>query len=335
MRFHKLILMLLAMSLAATACVSKKKYGEMEALKNKMQDMADARNKSLNALKGDLAELQLKLNECEDARNRLSTDTTRLQNANRKLREDFKDLKESKENLSNNYQKLKNQSTEKLRALIDQMDSLQRDLNVRERRMADMANTLKEREDQAAQLEGILKEREARLTEVEGMLRQRDSLMGAIQKRVTDALLGFKDQGLTVDVVDGKVYVSLSNKLLFATGSTKIDVNGQKALGELAKVLKEQKDLTIMVEGHTDNMPVTNLGDIKDNWDLSVMRSTEVVRILVNNGMEPTRIIPAGHGQFIPKVEGSTPEARASNRRTEIVISPKLDELYRMINTQR
>lgn len=320
-RFHQLILTLLVLSLAATACVSKKKYGEMEALKNKMQDMADSRNRSINDLKGSLAEMQLKLNECEDARDRLSNDTTRLQASNRKLRQDIGDLKESKDNLNNSYQKLKSQSTEKLRAMVDQMDSLQRDLNVRERRMAEM--------------EGILQEREARLKEVEGMLRQRDSLMGAIQRRVTDALLGFKDQGLTVEVVDGKVYVSLSNKLLFATGSTKIDANGQKALGELAKVLKEQKDVTIMVEGHTDNMPVSNLGDIKDNWDLSVMRSTEVVRILVANGMEPTRIIPAGHGQFIPKVDGSTPEARASNRRTEIVISPKLDELYRMINAQR
>jgi chemotaxis protein MotB len=321
MRFPKMIVWLLALSLAATACVSKKKYGEMEALKNKMQDMADSRNKSLNQLKTDMADMQARLNDCEEARLKLQNDTTRLNNSNRKIREDLSDLRSTTEQLSNNYQKLKNQSTEKMRELVDQMESMQLDLNEREKRIQEV--------------EGMLKERENRLAEVEGMLRERDSLMNAIQKRVTDALLGFKDQGLTVEVIDGKVYVSLSNKLLFATGSTKIDANGQKALAGLANVLKEQKDLTIMVEGHTDNMPVSNLGDIKDNWDLSVMRSTEVVRILVNNGVEPTRIIPAGHGEFIPKVQGNTTEARASNRRTEIVISPKLDELYQLINQER
>jgi chemotaxis protein MotB len=321
MRFPKLIVLMLALSLATTACVSKKKYGEMEALKNKMQDMADSRNKSLNQLKTDVADLQMKLNECEEDRTKLANDTTRLGSGYRKMRDDIGDLRERNEQISSNYQKLKAQGNEKMRGLVDQMEGLQRDLNERDKKISFM--------------EGVLNERESRLADVENRLKQRDSLMNAIQKRVTDALLGFKDQGLTVEVIDGKVYVSLSNKLLFATGSTKIDANGQKALAGLANALKAQEDVTIMVEGHTDNMPVSNLGDIKDNWDLSVMRSTEVVRILVQNGMEPTRIIPAGHGQFVPKVEGSTPEARASNRRTEIVISPKLDELYQLINQER
>ncbi|HEX2899123.1 MAG TPA: OmpA family protein [Bacteroidia bacterium] len=321
MRFPKLIICLLTLSLATSACVSKKKYGEMEALKNKMQDMADSRNKSLNQLKSDVADLQMKLNQCEEERTQLANDTTRLGGGYRKMREDIGDMRAKNEQLSTNYQKLKAQGTEKMRDLVDQMEGLQRDLNERDKKIAFM--------------EGVLNERESRLADVENKLHQRDSLMNAIQKRVTDALLGFQDQGLTVEVIDGKVYVSLSNKLLFATGSTKIDANGQKALAGLANALKEQKDVTIMVEGHTDNMPVSNLGDIKDNWDLSVMRSTEVVRILVLNGMEPTRILPAGRGQYVPKVEGTTPEARANNRRTEIVISPKLDELYQLINQQR
>lgn len=316
-----MIVCLLALAIVASACVSKKKYGEMEALKNRMQDVADTRNKDMNQLKGEIASLQVKAYECDQARNKLANDTTRLANNNRKLRTDLGELKSNNEQLSSNYQKLKAQSTEKMRDLVDQLEILERDLNSREKRINEV--------------EGMLKEREGRLADVESKLHQRDSLMNSIQKRVADALLGFKDQGLTVDIIDGKVYVSLSNKLLFATGSTKIDANGQKALAGLANVLKEQKDLTIMVEGHTDNMPVSNLGDIKDNWDLSVMRSTEVVRILVANGMESTRIVPAGHGQFVPKVEGSTPEARASNRRTEIVISPKLDELYQLINQQK
>jgi chemotaxis protein MotB len=320
MRFHRMIVLLLAVTLAATACVSKKKYGEMEALKDRMQDMADSRTESLNQINAEMADLRAKFNDCEETRIRLCSDTARLAEGNRKLRRDFDELKSDNQQLKNSYQMLKSQNSEKMRDLVDQMETLQRDLNAREKEITF--------------IEASLKERGARLSEVENNLLQRDSLMNAIQKSVADALLGFKDQGLSVEVIDGKVYVSLSNKLLFATGSTKIDANGQKALAELANVLKRQKDISILVEGHTDNMPVSNLGDIKDNWDLSVMRSTEVVRILVANGMEPTRTIPAGHGQFVPKVEGNTPEARAANRRTEIVIYPKLDELYKIIDQQ-
>jgi chemotaxis protein MotB len=305
--FPKTIVVVLVLALSLTACVSKKKYKEMENLKSKVQGLLDSRNDELTKLKADVAALQTKVDNCEEARLRLGNDTTRLASTNRKLRSDLTELKSNCEQLNDNYQQMKTKSTEKMRELVDQLELLQRDLNLREKR----------------------------LNEVEKALHERDSVMVLIQKRVSDALLGFKDQGLTVEIKDGKVYVSLSNKLLFASGSTKIDANGQQALIGLAKVLKEQPDLTIMVEGHTDDQMVSNLGAIKDNWDLSVMRSTEVVRLLVTNGVEPKRIIPAGHGEFIPKVPGSTAEARAANRRTEIVLSPKLDELYQLIEKQR
>jgi chemotaxis protein MotB len=303
----KTIVLALVVALLASGCVSKKKYREMESLKNRVQEMLDKRGDELTKLRTDVASLSAKLSDCDEARIRLANDTTRLASANRKMRSEYGDMKTSCDQLNANYQKLKAQSSEKMRDMVDQLELLQRNLNQREKRLA----------------------------EVEGMLHQRDSIMTLLQKRVSDALLGFKDDGLTVEIKDGKVYVSLSNKLLFASGSTKIDANGQKALQGLANVLKGQKDLTIMVEGHTDDQMVSNLGSIKDNWDLSVMRSTEVVRVLVASGVEPIRIIPAGHGEFVPKVNGSTPEARAANRRTEIVISPKLDELYQLINEQR
>jgi chemotaxis protein MotB len=208
-----------------------------------------------------------------------------------------------------------------MKDLVAQLEAMQGDLAARETRIKEV--------------EGMLAAREARLAEVEAALRARDEVMLALQKRLEDALLGFKKDGLTVEVINGKVYVSLSNKLLFASGSTQIDKNGQRALAELAAVLKDQADLTILVEGHTDDVKVTNLGQIKDNWDLSVMRSTEVVRLLVQNGVQPDRVIPGGRGEFLPKTPGSTPEARANNRRTEIVLSPKLDELYQLINKNR
>lgn len=307
MNFSRIIVLALAMSLVMTSCVSKKKYSQMENLKTNLQGIVDSRDKDIDALKGEVDDLKKRVSDCEDDRNKLINDTIRLAASNRKTRKDMSELSDNYERVSNNYKQLKAKSSEKLRELLDQLETAQSDLDQREKRLA----------------------------EVENMLHQRDSVMNLLQKRVTDALLGFKDDGLTVEVKDGKVFVSLSNKLLFASGSTKIDANGQKALAGLANVLKDQNDLTIQVEGHTDDVPVSNLGAIKDNWDLSVMRSTEVVRLLVNNGVAPTRIVPAGHGEFIPKVAGTTTEARASNRRTEIVISPKLDELYDLINQQR
>lgn len=304
------IVLSLVLLLAITSCVPKKKYTQMANLKNSMQDMLDRRNKELEEMKEEMAKLQAKQNDCEEARANLEKDTTALAAQLRKSENSMADLSSNCERLNTNYQQLKAKSTEKMRELVDQLEQLQNDLAQREARLAEVAG---------------------RLTDVEARLRQRDSVMNALQSRLADALLGFKKDGLTVEIKNGKVYVSLSNKLLFASGSTKIDKNGQKALADVAAILREQKDITIMVEGHTDDVPVSNLGQIKDNWDLSVMRSTEVVRLLVENGVPPVTLVPSGRGQTSPKAEGSTTEARASNRRTEIIISPKLDELYELV----
>ncbi len=177
-----------------------------------------------------------------------------------------------------------------------------------------------------------LKKREARLTEVEEILRKRDEATQALKDKLQKALLGFQQSGLSVDIRNGKVYVSLTDKLLFDTGSIIIDDKGQQALKELAKVLKTQPEINISVEGHTDNQRVNNLGQIKDNWDLSVLRATSVVRYLTDiEKIENTRITATGKGEFQPLAEGNTPEVRSRNRRIEIVLSPKLDELYQLI----
>ena len=177
-----------------------------------------------------------------------------------------------------------------------------------------------------------LKKREARLTEVEDILRKRDEATNALKEKLQKALLGFQQSGLSVDIRNGKVYVSLTDKLLFDTGSIIIDDKGQQALKELAKVLKTQPEINISVEGHTDNQRVNNLGQIKDNWDLSVLRATSVVRYLTDvEKLENGRITATGKGEFQPIAEGNSPEVRSRNRRIEIVLSPKLDELYQLI----
>lgn len=177
-----------------------------------------------------------------------------------------------------------------------------------------------------------LKKREARLKEVEEILRKRDEATNALKDKLQKALLGFTQNGLTVEVKNGKVYVSLTDKLLFSTGSIVIDDKGKQALQELAKVLNTQSEINIAVEGHTDNQKVGNLGQIKDNWDLSVLRATSVVRYLKElQAISPERLTATGKGEFQPIELGNTAEARSKNRRIEIVLSPKLDELYNLI----
>ncbi len=182
-------------------------------------------------------------------------------------------------------------------------------------------------------LSADLKKREQRLKEVEDILRKRDEASNALKNKLQQALLGFVDKGLTVEMRDGKVYVSLTDKLLFATGSIVIDERGKQALQELAKILNTQPEINIAVEGHTDNQRVGNLGQIKDNWDLSVLRATSVVRFLTQEqSVSPERLTATGKGEFQPIEKANTVEARSKNRRIEIVLSPKLDELYNLIN---
>lgn len=177
-----------------------------------------------------------------------------------------------------------------------------------------------------------LKKREQRLKEVEEILRKRDEATNQLKAKLQQALLGFTKNGLTVEIRNGKVYVSLTDKLLFPSGSIIIDEKGKQALTQLAAVLKQQPEINIAVEGHTDSQKITNLGQIKDNWDLSVLRSTSVVRFLTEEQkIESVRMTATGKGEFQPLGSNATADSRSKNRRIEIVLSPKLDELYDLI----
>ncbi len=183
-----------------------------------------------------------------------------------------------------------------------------------------------------SKLSADLKKREQRLKEVEEVLRKRDEASNQLKEKLQQALLGFTKNGLTVEMKNGKVYVSLTDKLLFPSGSIVIDEKGKQALAQLAKVLTSQPEIIIAVEGHTDSQKINNLGQIKDNWDLSVLRSTSVVRYLTEVEKVPgVRMTATGKGEFQPLGANTTAEGRSRNRRIEIVLSPKLDELYDLI----
>jgi chemotaxis protein MotB len=213
------------------------------------------------------------------------------------------------------------------------------DLRAKLQSLNDNYNTLNNNynnsSSQVTKLSADLEAREKRLKEVEDILHKQSEATNALKEKLQQALLGFQNSGLTVDVRNGKVYVSLADKLLFPSGSITIDEKGKQALTQLAAVINKEPEINIAVEGHTDDKKVINLGQIKDNWDLSVLRATSVVRYLTENEkVDPQRLTATGKSQFQPVDPANNDAARAKNRRIEIVLSPKLDELYNLITNK-
>ena len=238
-----------------------------------------------------------------------------------------------------NVQKQKNNTFEKdvdeLRKQLDVLNSgSSAEIEKLLKELQETRGDLNIREDKLREAEKELEERNAKLIELQNVLAQKDQAVKELKKKVMDALVGFNNNGLTVHEKNGKVYVSLEEKLLFKTGQWDVDPKGQEAIRQLSKVLAQNPDINIMVEGHTDNVPMHGSGAVKDNWDLSVMRATAVTKILTQNKeIEPDRIIAAGRSEYVPLTSNETASGKQMNRRTEIILTPKLDELLKIIET--
>jgi len=177
-----------------------------------------------------------------------------------------------------------------------------------------------------------LAERERTINDLKAIIQKQNDMVNGLLSQVTDALIGFSSDELTVQMRDGKVYVAMSDKLLFKPGSADVDKRGKEALAVLAGVLTKQPDIDIYIEGHTDSNPIKT-ARFTDNWDLSVLRSTSVVRILTTEyKVNPMQIIPSGRSQYFPVADNTISDGRSKNRRTEIILSPKLDKLFEMLN---
>lgn len=301
----KLLIVVVLTTCGLTSCiVSKKKFDELSRRKSALEaEKADC-EESLKAKQAELDKF-MALNDS------LQKDTTELGAELRVAQANYASLNDTYEKLKNTHNKIvtNNQS---------ELSKMSKDLSQRELKI----NTL----------ENELHERERRVKELENVLARKDSAVNAIKDKLTKSLLGFKDKDITVKVKDGKVYVSLSEQLLFKSGSIKVDEKGVEALKKLAEAIRDDKTLNITVEGHTDDVPVNKGANFEDNWELSVLRATSITKILVSNGFTPINIMPAGHGEFMPVAEGKSAEARRLNRRTEIIVSPKLDELFKLLN---
>jgi chemotaxis protein MotB len=194
-----------------------------------------------------------------------------------------------------------------------------------------LSKALTAKSDELDAKEKLLSEREKALDEMKKIIARQDSITARLNTILRNALLGFNSDELSVEIKNGKVYVSISDKLLFQSGSSAVESKGKEALKLLGGVLEKNSDIDILVEGHTDNVPIKT-SVYKDNWDLSVARATSIVRILATNyKITPTRMTASGKGEYFPKASNETAEGRAKNRRTEIILSPKLDELMKLL----
>lgn len=185
------------------------------------------------------------------------------------------------------------------------------------------------------ELSASLKDREQRLADMERAMNEQQKILDNLKNEVNTALQGFNEGDLSVSVKDGKVYVSLSDKLLFPTGSTKVNPGGKRAIDQLVSVLKKNQEVGVMVEGHTDDVSVVSgMKYLTDNWDLSVLRATEITRLMTEKGLSPDRVTPAGRSYYMPVDTGRTAAAKAKNRRTEIILTPDFTEVYKILGIQ-
>jgi len=293
------------------SCVSTKKYN---ALTSKCNEESTRLNAKVDQLGTQVNELSSENERYKKDLAQLKADTSRLGSSLRVLTADYNELDRSNE-------LLKSQSSTNFKDAEKVMKELKT-----------AQDNLIAREDKLKALQAELAVKGKNLVELQAALHKKDSITDALRKTVADALMGFEGKGLTVHMKDGKVYVSLEEKLLFASGKWDVSNEGVGALKDLAKVLENNPDINILIEGHTDNVPLTGQNQIKDNWDLSTMRATSIVKILLANGkIDPKRLVASGRGEFLPVVPNNSAANRAKNRRTEIILSPKLDELMQII----
>jgi len=304
-----------------SSCVSKKIYNDLENkytdLKKENHNLADE-NEELKKLKSQL----------EVSSDSLKSELAKLKSERDKLQTDCIATANNLKTLQDSYNALEKNSNDALETNMNKNRELLAQLDAKEKALAAEQNRLNK-------LKNELESNTKRLNELESMIAAKDAAMKKLKDTLSKALNAFEGKGLTVEQKNGKVYVSMENKLLFQTGSWAVGSEGRKAVVEVGKVLAQNPDITVLIEGHTDNDKILgNIGGgIESNWDLSTKRATAIVNILAeNNGIKKSNLTAAGRGEFAPLLSNDTNEGKAKNRRIEIILTPKLDEISKMLN---
>jgi chemotaxis protein MotB len=317
-----------------TSCVSSKQFKELQDRNMTSESQRDSLLVENEKLKVKNNEFISKIGVYENDLSELEKDSLNKSIEIKRLKKQINSLNSQYKDLEYSLESLRQGSAEETKRLLRQLQSTQEDLQKREDRLNKLELDLTSKQSDLASMQQELNSSSVRLQELERILNQKDSATNALREKVTNALLGFQNEGLKVTMKNGKVYVSLDERLLFPSGSTQVNARGVSALKKLAEVLAQNTDINVMIEGHTDDVPIRSGSTYKDNWDLSVMRATAIVRILLDgSSIDPQRLIPSGRGEFMPLVENSSSETRQQNRRTEIILTPKLDELLQILET--
>lgn len=314
------------------SCVPARKYEELKARQDACKDEVDALKTLNQSLEEENKELSSSLEELKKKKDVLEQDLALLEKSHKLTKTNY-------DNINSTYQLLLDKNKELLAGnksatakLMTQLQKTQIELQAQEDALRTLEASLLKKEAELEKLSTDLAAREKRVNELEAIINKKDEALSNLKKKVKDALLGFENNGLTIEQKNGKVYVSLDESLLFASGKYDVGTKGTDVLKKLAKVLETSSDIDIVVEGHTDNVPLNGKGIISDNWDLSVKRATSVVKIITkNSNLNPKRLTAAGRGEFLPLDMTNTAEGRKKNRRIEIILTPKLDELFELL----
>ncbi len=337
-KFNYLIVAILLLSLFS--CVPHRQFEDVKASRDSCEREMKGFRTEYELFKAREKEMNSRLTEQEKQLAMLTRDTTSMGITYRRLTSSYDKLNQTYDQLLANNAALMKGKEDDNRVLMGKFQMTQEELQKKEDRLRESELALEKRESEVNQLsanlsafEKDLNAKEARVQELESILARKDSTVNALFSKVENALLGFKDNGLSMSVKNGKVYVSLEERLLFESGSTEVDAKGVDALKKLAKVLENESEINVLIEGHTDNVPIKS-ARMKDNWDLSVLRATSIVRILINSAKVDSKIFTvAGRGEYYPIDPANTAEARKKNRRTEIILTPNLDELFKILDT--
>jgi chemotaxis protein MotB len=333
-RTFSLILIVTALLVTVSSCVPGKKFKTLQDTSKQYLNERDALKTENIDLSMTNKELETKAASLEKENAAMKQDLLTARSERDKAKEDYNKLLGKVNDLQNAQEDLIKGNVNETRKLLSELQAAQENLQKKEDLLRQLEQTLDTKKASLDELSFELEKRNARMVEMEQILDAQKKIVQDLKNKVSEALLGFENKGLTVTMKNGKVYVSLDEKLLFKSASWDIDANGQKALKNLAGVLEKNPDIQITIEGHTDNVPYNPSGSqLKDNWDLSVKRATTVVRVLLEGSrIDPKRLTAAGRGQYLPVDDRNTADARQKNRRTEIVLTPDLTELYRLID---
>jgi chemotaxis protein MotB len=317
---RKIALACVVLSLT-TSCVSKKIYQDLE---NKYADL----KKEHNALSDENTTLKTDKNQLELDKNSLQTELDKVKSERDKLAADYAATKKNLDNLKASYAALEKDSNDALEANINKNRQLLAELEAKQK-------ALTAEQDRLNKLKKDLEASSTRLAELEKMMADKEAAMKKLKETLSKSLKAFEGKGLTVTEKDGKVYVSMENKLLFESGSWTVGAEGKKAVDLVGKVLGDNPEISVLIEGHTDNDKITGTigGGVENNWDLSTKRATAIVNILSANAkIKKENLTAAGRGEFAPLMSNETAEGKAKNRRIEIILTPKLDEISKMLN---